>query len=101
MRFKARLIAQGFTQVYGIDYLETFSPVAKLASLRMLLAIAAVEDLEIHQMDVITAFLVGEIDEEIYMDQPEGFQQKDLVCRLRKSLYGLKQASRIWNQKIR
>ena len=102
IRFKSRLVAKGFTQTYGIDYLETYSPVAKLASLRILLAIAAVQDWEIQQMDVVTAFLAGDIDEEIYMKQPEGFEQGEgLVCKLRKSLYGLKQSPRIWNQKIR
>ena len=105
-RFKSRLVARGFTQVYGIDYLETYSPVAKLASIRILLAIATVEDLEIHQMDAVTAFLAENIDEEIYMDQPEGFSivnkdGKKLVCRIRKGLYGLKQSARLWNQKIR
>ena len=92
-------------QIYGLDYLDTFASVAKLASLRIILAIAAIEDLEIHQMNVIAAFLAGDLDEEIYMKQSEGFKQgieeEDLVCLLRKSLYDLKQASRVWNQRIR
>jgi hypothetical protein len=104
VRLKARLVARGFSQIYGIDYLDTYAPVVKLASIRILLAIAAIHGLEIHQMDVVTAFLAGKLEEEIYMEQPEGFEigsREDLVCRLRKSIYGLKQAPRIWNQKIR
>ena len=92
-------------QIYGLDYLDTFASVAKLASLRIILAIATIEDLEIHQMNVIAAFLAEDLNEEIYMKQPEGFRQgieeEDLVCLLRKSLYDLKQASRVWNQRIR
>ena len=105
VRLKARLVARGFSQIYGVDYLDTYAPVVKLASIRILLAIAAIYGLEIHQMDVVTAFLAGELEEEIYMEQPEGFkvgtEEDDLVCLLRKSLYGLKQAPRIWNQRIR
>jgi hypothetical protein len=105
IRLKARLVARGFSQVYGVDYLDTYAPVVKLASIRILLAIAAIYGLEIHQMDVVTAFLAGELEEEIYMEQPEGFRvgkdEEDLVCLLRKSLYGLKQAPRVWNRKIR
>jgi len=105
VRLKARLVARGFSQIYGIDYLDTYAPVVKLASIRILLATAAIHGLEIHQMDVVTAFLAGELEEEIYMEQPEGFElgskEDDSVCRLRKSLYGLKQAPRVWNQKIR
>jgi hypothetical protein len=105
VKLKARLVARGFSQIYGIDYLDTYAPVVKLASIRILLAIAAIYGLEIHQMDVVTAFLAGDLEEEIYMEQPEGFEvetkEEDLVCRLRKSLYGLKQAPRVWNLKIR
>jgi Reverse transcriptase (RNA-dependent DNA polymerase) len=100
-KLKARLVVRGFPQVYGMDYLDTFSPVAKLPSLRILLAI---EDLEVHQMDVITAFLASDLEEEIYMDRPEGFKQgsefENLVCLFKKGLYELKQAAGIWNQKI-
>src|SRR5579871_5854511 len=99
-RFRARLVAKGFTQTYGVDYNETFAPVAKLPSLRLLLAIAVIEDLEIYQMDVSSAFLLVDLEEEIYMDQPEGYEKGNLVCRLQKSLYGLKQSPRVWNQKI-
>jgi Reverse transcriptase (RNA-dependent DNA polymerase) len=106
IRFKARLVARGFRQAYGIDYLDTFTPVAKLASLRILLTIAAMEDLEIHQMDIVTAFLLGDLEEHIYMDQPEGFEQegKDgerLVYKVRRGLYGLKQSARNWYRKLR
>jgi len=102
-REKARLVAKGYTQQHGIDYDETFSPVLRYASLRALLAITAHYDLELHQMDVKTAFLNGDIDHEIYMRQPEGHEVKGkehLVCKLNKSLYGLKQAGRAWYERI-
>ena len=98
--YKARLVAKGFTQRQGIDYEETFSPVAMLKSIRILLAIAAYYDYEIWQMDVKTAFLNGMLSEEVYMVQPPGFErsdQPDRVCKLKRSIYGLKQASRSWN----
>lgn len=102
-RYKARLVAKGFTQRQGVDYDETYSPVVKYDSLRIVLSIAAAEDLEISQLDVKTAFLYGDLNEEIYIEQPQGFIQTGKeadVCRLLKSLYGLKQASRSWNQKL-
>jgi hypothetical protein len=98
--YKARLVAKGFRQVQGVDYEETFSPVAMLKSVRIMLAIAAFFDYEICQMDVKTAFLNGNVEEELYMVQPEGFiDPKDAgkVCKLQRSIYGLKQASRSWN----
>ena len=98
--FKGRLVAKGFKQIHGIDYDETFSPVAMLKSIRILLAIAAFYDYEIWQMDVKTAFLNGNLLEDVYMTQPEGFvtpENADKVCKLQRSIYGLKQASRSWN----
>ena len=99
-RFKARLVAQGYSQVKGLDYDEVFSPVARNTSVRSLLALANAHDLEIHQMDVKTAFLNGALDCEIYMSQPEGFvdpYRPSHVCKLKKSIYGLKQSARCWN----
>ena len=95
--YKARLVAKGFRQVQGVDYEETFSPVAMLKSVRIMLAVAAFFDYEIWQMDVKTAFLNGNIEEELYMMQPKGFvdpKDADKVCKLQQSIYGLKQASR-------
>ncbi|TMC14556.1 MAG: DDE-type integrase/transposase/recombinase, partial [Chloroflexi bacterium] len=114
IRFKARLVARGFSQVFGVDYLDTFAPVAKLAAIRILLAIATVEDLEVHQMDVVTAFLIPDLKEEIYMQLPEGLLKMledelnlempsgdgEIVCKLEKGLYGLKQAARLWNLRL-
>jgi Reverse transcriptase (RNA-dependent DNA polymerase) len=101
--YKARLVAKGYAQKEGIDYTETFAPVAKFSTIRALLSLAAHYDLELHQMDVVTAFLNGDLDVDIYMEQPEGFivpGKEHMVCKLRKSLYGLKQAGRAWYQKI-
>ena len=94
-KYKARLVVKGYRQKEGLDYFDTYSPVTRITSIRMLIALAAVHDLKIHQMDVKIAFLNGELEEEIYMEQPEGFivpGNKKKVCRLVKSLYGLKQA---------
>ncbi|GJW53621.1 retrotransposon protein, putative, ty1-copia subclass [Tanacetum coccineum] len=101
--FKARLVAKGFTQTYGVDYEETFSPVADIRAIRILIAIAAFYDYEIWQMDVKTAFLNGHLSEEVYMVQPEGFvnpKYPNRVCKLKRSIYGLKQASRQWNKRF-
>lgn len=101
IRYKARLVAKGCSQREGIDYFETFSPVVRYSSIRLLMALAVKKNLNIEQMDVVTAFLHGEVDETIYMKQPEGYADgSDRVCLLRKSLYGLKQASRQWNLKL-
>ena len=100
-RFKARLVAKGYAQKHGIDYDETFSPVVKFQSIRVLLAFALQNDLLLHQMDVVTAFLNGTLEEDIYMQQPDGYLQQGkehLVCKLKKSLYGLKQSPRCWNK---
>ncbi|KAK8690248.1 hypothetical protein V6N13_088949 [Hibiscus sabdariffa] len=98
--YKGRLVAKGFREIHGIDYDETFSPVAMFKSIRILLAIAAFHDYEIWQMDIKTAFLNGKLEEDVYMTQPEGFvtpKNAGKVCKLQRSIYGLKQASRSWN----
>lgn len=99
-KYKARLVARGFSQKAGFDYNETYAPVAKLTTLKILLSIANQNDMHIHQMDVKSAFLNGELSEDIYMQLPDGFGQKNMVCKLNKALYGLKQASRAWNEKF-
>ena len=102
-RFKARLVAQGYSQEAGVDYDEVFAPVARYTSIRSVLAIANQLDLEVHQMDVKSAFLNGELEDEIFMKQPSGFVDKRYpakVCKLNKSLYGLKQSARCWNLMI-
>ena len=94
-KYKARLVTKGFKQQADLDFLDTFSPVTRVTSIRLLIAVAAIHDLKIHQMDVKIVFLNEDLGEEIYMDQPEGFVepgQESKVCKLVKSLYGLKQA---------
>ena len=102
-RYKARLVVKGFQQKEGVDYNEIFSPVVKLTTIRLVLKIVVAENLHLEQLDVKTAFLHGDLEEELYMRQPEGFikeDRKNLVCRLKKSLYGLKQALRQWYKKF-
>jgi hypothetical protein len=102
-RYKARLMARGFTQTYRMDYNETFSPITKFTSIRCILALTALENMEIHQMGVKTTFFNNELKEEIYMEQPQVFMHQGgehLVCKFHKSLYGLKQSPRAWNQKL-
>jgi hypothetical protein len=102
-KYKARLMAKGYTQKEGEDYFDTYSPIARLMTIRMLLSLAASHGLLIHQMDVKTVFLNDELEEEIYMDQPDGFVAKDhegKVCKLLKSLNGLKQSPKQWHEKF-
>ena len=102
-RYTARLVAKGFTQKDEIDYKETFSLVSKKDSFRIIMALVAHYDLELRQMDVKTAFLNGDLEDDVYMDQPVGFIEegkKHVVCKLKKSIYGLKQVSRQWYLKF-
>jgi transposase InsO family protein len=101
-KHKARLVAKGYSQQYGIDYNEVFAPVARWDTIRSILAIAAVNNWHVFQLDVKSAFLHGELNEEVYVEQPLGYQseRKELVYRLKKSLYGLRQAPRAWYSKI-
>ena len=101
-RFKVRLVAKGYEQIAGIDFDQTFSPVARMASLRLVLALSAIYRLEVHQMDVETAFLNADLEEEVYIRPPEGItipEGCNCLC-LKKALYGLKQAPRAWNKDI-
>ena len=102
-RYKARLVAKGFAQRKGKEYDEIFAPVVRHTSIWILLALVAIYDLELEQLDVKTAFLHGDLDEDIYMEQPEGFVvegKSELVCKLKKSLYGLKQSPRQWYKRF-
>ncbi|GJV26885.1 zinc finger, CCHC-type containing protein [Tanacetum coccineum] len=102
-KFKARLVIRGFRLEEGIDYFDTYAPVARITTIRLLLALAAIHNLVIHQMDVKRAFLDGNLEEEVYMKQPKGFVMpgnEHKLCKLVKSLYGLKQAPKQWHQKF-
>ena len=102
-KYKARLVAKDYTQREGEDYFDTYSPVARLTTIRVLLSLAASHGLLVYQIDVKIAFLNGELEEEIYMDQPDGFianGQEGKVCKLLKSLYGFKQAPKQWHEKF-
>ena len=103
LRYKARLVVKGFGQIKGIEFDKIIFPVVKMSSIRTVLGLAASLNLEIEQMDVKTAFLHGDLEEEIYMEQPEGFKvdgKENFICILKKSLYGLKQAPRKWYKKF-
>jgi hypothetical protein len=100
-KYKAQFVAKGYSQVERIDFGDIFSPVAKLTSIRFLLSIVVTFDLEVEQMDGKTTFLHGDLEEEMYMKQPKEFLvkgRKELVCKMKKSLYGLKQSPRMWYQ---
>jgi hypothetical protein len=102
-KYKARLVARGHTQEYGVDYEEVFAPVAKYEAIRPLLAAAVNEEMYVHQMDVISAYVQGELHDEVYMKQPEMFaeeRKEEEVCKLLKPLYGLKQSGREWYKKL-
>ena len=101
-KYYARFVAKGYSQAPGIDYCETFSPTARITSVRMLRQLAIQKCMVVHQMDVKMAYLNAPIDCELYIEQPEGYERKGLdgeklVCKLKKSLYGLKQSGRNWN----
>lgn len=103
-KYKARYVAKGYTQTYGVDYQDTFAPTGKPASYRTLVALAATHGFEIHQMDAVAAFLNSDLREVIYIEQPEGFEEEgkeDWVCLLNKALYGLKQSAKEWNDEFR
>jgi Reverse transcriptase (RNA-dependent DNA polymerase) len=99
--YKSRLVCRGFSQVEGIDYFDTFLPVAKPTMVRMIFMMAAVYDLELDQIDVRAAYLNAEIDVPIYMQQPKGYEKGNLVCKLNKALYGTKQAGRAWSRVLK
>ena len=99
-KYKARLVAQGFTQIYGIDFLDTFAPVARLSAIRAVIALAASEDWELHQMDVKSAYLNSPIDAEIYMRLPPGYGQKGKVAKVNRGIYRLRQSGNLWHKTL-
>jgi len=103
-RYKGRLVAKGYNQRPGFDYLEIFAPTVRMPTIRVVLAMAAIEDLHLHSIDISHAYLNGEMDCDVYMEQPEGFAVGDprqMVCLLKKSIYSTKQGGNRWNQKMR
>jgi hypothetical protein len=103
IRNKARLVCKGYAQVEGVDYEEKFSPVARLEAIRMFLAFSNYRKFKVYQMDVKSSFLNGNLEEEVYIEQPEGFQltnKGDYIFKLKKELYGLKQAPRAWYARL-
>ena len=101
IKYKARQVAKGFSQIEGVDFTDVFSPVARHSSIRAVLSLSASLNMKMLQFDVCTAFLYGDLHEEIFMEQPDGWTDgTDRVCSLKKGLYGLKQASRQWNEKF-
>jgi hypothetical protein len=102
-RNKARLVCKGYAQIEGIDFEETFAPVARMEALCFILAYACSKKVKVYQMDIKSSFLNGELEEEVYIEKPEGFQlseNTDYVCKLKKALYGLKQAPRAWYSRL-
>ena len=102
-KYKARFVAKGYKQSKDVNYFDTFTPMTRIASIKVLITLASIHNLVIHQMDVKTAFLNGNMEEEIYMEQPEGYVvpgKEKKVCKLAKSLYGLKQAPKQWHNKF-
>jgi hypothetical protein len=102
-KYKARLVAKGYAQTYGIDYVHAYSAVAKMTTVRAIIAMVVAKGRSLHQMDVKNVFLHGDLQEEVYMEQPPSYVDQthpNLVCRLKKALYGLKQAPRAWSNKI-
>lgn len=103
IKYKAILVAKGYVQQQGIDFDEVFAPVARIETIRLLLALAATNGWEIHHLDVKTAFLNGDLNEDVYVTQPGDFEEKgkeNHVYKLKKALYGLRQAPRVWNIKL-
>ena len=103
-RYKGRLVAKGYNQRPGFDYLEIFAPTVRMPTIRVVLAMAAIQDLHLHSIDISHAYLNGEMDCDVYMEQPEGFavgDPREMVCLLKKSIYGTKQGGNRWNQKMR
>jgi len=103
-RYKGRLVAKGYNQRPGFDYLEIFAPTVRMPTIQVVLAMAAIEDLHLCSIDISHAYLNGEMDCDVYMEQPEGFavgDPREMICLLKKSIYGMKQGGNRWNQKMR